>query len=449
MKVCGIIAEYNPFHNGHAWQLQYAKQNLGADYVIVCMSGDFVQRGTPAILDKYARTRMALEAGADLVIELPAANACGSAEFFASGGVSLMDALGVVDMLCFGCEMPEDDPEPFMTAARILNQEPESCKEALKSAGKQGLTYAQARAEALKKAVSEEMKADKNDRKASLKEYDLISLVSSPNNNLGVEYCRSLLSLGSSMTPCPVPRKGAAYNDGELSPDGFSSATSLRKLAAYLCSVDSESPHAFTNKGAGSPENIFGKLPQESFYTLLKQNVPEHCSAVLMDSLKNNQLIFPGDFDEILFDRLLRENENSITSYQDITPDLGRRIIHLRDEYRTFEQFAALVKTRNYTLTRIQRALCHILLGITETSHEAACARILGFRKESSAILTEIKKSSRIPLITRPSDCSALNEHALKDYQTTILASNLYEARASLKARQAFVNEYRKQLIIL
>ena len=202
MKVCGIIAEYNPFHNGHAWLLRYAKEQLGADYTVVCISGDFVQRGTPAVIDKYARTRMALSSGADLVIELPAANACGSAEFFASGGVSLLDALGTVDMLCFGCEMPGDDPIPFMTAARILNQESDIFKESLRNASAQGLSYARARAEALKKAVAEEM-IDSMDRlnsgskelgdctnklnaDANKLNEDLISLVSSPNNNLGV-----------------------------------------------------------------------------------------------------------------------------------------------------------------------------------------------------------------------------------------------------------------------
>ena len=147
MNICGIIAEYNPFHNGHAYQIQYTKDTLKADYVIIAMSGDFVQRGTPAILPKHVQAEMALREGADLVLELPTAAATASAEFFAQSGVALLDSLGVVDTLCFGSETGCVDA--FMELAAILVEEPEDYKNALKEGLSSGLSFPAARSHAV------------------------------------------------------------------------------------------------------------------------------------------------------------------------------------------------------------------------------------------------------------------------------------------------------------
>ena len=143
MKVVGIIAEYNPFHNGHAWQIREAQRLAGADFCIIAMSGDFVQRGAPAVFDKYTRTRMALCAGADLVLEIPPVFACGSAEDYASCGVALLDRLGIVDALCFGSECGQT--KPLMDLARILCREPEAYRKRLKEELKNGLSFPLAR----------------------------------------------------------------------------------------------------------------------------------------------------------------------------------------------------------------------------------------------------------------------------------------------------------------
>ena len=407
MKVCGIITEYNPFHTGHAYQLRFAREKLGADYIIVCMSGDFVQRGAPAVLDKYERTMSALTAGADLVFELPAANAVGSAEFFACGAVSLLDALGVVDCLCFGCEDENADPSSFLKTAAFLNAEVPSYREELKNALGSGLTFPDARTQALKEQGLQEE----------------ASLLSGPNNILGVEYCRSILKLGSTITPCPLHREGSGYHSEELSSSGFSSSSALRKMLFEISK---------------------GKADFSS-----EQALPEGLTPELVSAALEGRLIFPEDFDQILFYQLLRESWPGISEYQDVTPELGKRILQLRNRFAGFESFTADVKTKNYTYTRVQRSLLHILLGIKEARHTAGYARLLGFRKGSSSLLSEIRKKSRIPLISRPSGYSSLSPSALSDYNLTTNAANLYEAVRSLKTRQPFIHEYQRQMIIL
>ena len=147
MRTAGIIAEYNPFHRGHEYQIQYTKEKLGADYVIIAMSGDYVQRGTPALLAKHARADMALRCGADLVLELPVSVCTASAEAFAMGGVSLLDGLGVVDLLCFGSESGEISA--LKELAEILVEEPEKYKTLLRNFLSQGLSFPAARSQAL------------------------------------------------------------------------------------------------------------------------------------------------------------------------------------------------------------------------------------------------------------------------------------------------------------
>ncbi len=420
MKVCGIVAEYNPLHNGHVYQLKYVRDVLGADFIIVCISGDFVQRGEPAVVDKYIRARMALLAGADLVVEMPVQNACGSAEFFASGGVSVLDSLGVVDYLCFGAEDESADLGHFMNIASLLNEESSSFRDELKKAAAEGLTFALARERALKKSALEVLDTEK------------AGLLSSPNNILGVEYCKSLLKRKSSIVPVPLHRIGAGYHSESLDQSGFSSASAIRKLL-YKASP-----------GAESSEEIDGLFAE------LCTHIPEQCAVLLCERFGRNQLMFSEDFDQVLFCQLLKEDIPGIFEYQDVTEELGRRILKLRNEYRGFEQFAGLVKSRNYTLTRVRRALLHILLGIrnADVHHDAAFCRVLGFRKGSAALLSEIKQKSRIPLITRPSGY-ALSPEAEKQYMLHVQSSNIYEALVSQKAKLPFVHEFSRQLVIV
>ena len=229
MLVNAIIAEYNPFHNGHKYQLDTCKAQTGADYTIVVMSGDFTQRGAPALLPKHERARMALSAGADLVLELPLYYACGSAEYFANGAVSLLDKLGVVNFLSFGSE--NGDVKKLTEIAELLQNEPPAYREVLKQALKKGMTYPQARREALlscfPRPASLADRADGSctdtaddsypDTAESSLQAALDALLSAPNNILGIEYCRALLMRKSTITPFTIQRLGAAYHASSLS----------------------------------------------------------------------------------------------------------------------------------------------------------------------------------------------------------------------------------------
>ena len=215
MKTAGIIAEYNPFHKGHEYQIRYTKERLKADYVIVAMSGDYVQRGTPALISKHARAEMALRCGADLVLEMPVSISTASAEAFAMGGVSLLDSLDIVDILCFGSESGEISA--LKELAEILVEEPEEYKKLLKSFLSEGLTFPAARSQALTEYF-------KNPRNFSGDDFDgvltpllneVTQILNTPNNILGIEYCKAILRQGAAMQLLPLPRLGAAHGTAQ------------------------------------------------------------------------------------------------------------------------------------------------------------------------------------------------------------------------------------------
>ena len=229
MKVVGIIAEYNPFHRGHEYQIRYAKETLGADYVVIAMSGDFVQRGAPALMEKHVRAEMALLGGADLVLEMPVQTATASAEGFATGGVSLLDGLGVIDELCFGSEC--GDTEILMDVAEILVKEPYEYRDLLQQNLRAGMSFPAARSSALIGYIQEKIASGLNTLGTSSEYIGLV--LSSPNNILGIEYCKALLRLNSRIIPHALLRKGSGYHDTDfslLSDDKFPSASGIRNL---------------------------------------------------------------------------------------------------------------------------------------------------------------------------------------------------------------------------
>ena len=227
MNVTGIIAEYNPFHMGHLHQIKYIKEKLQSDYIVIAMSGDFVQRGAPGLLPKHIRAEMALRCGADLVLELPVQFSSASAEFFAHGGVSLLNGLGIVDQICFGSE--EGDTEGMLLAAKILNQEPAEYQELLQAYLKKGMSFPAARSKALNGYLSL--------LPGSTQQTVSPELLSSPNNILGIEYCRAILSLNSHIKPVTLKRKGSGYHEntlsGDNSPPHLPSAAFSRKQKTF------------------------------------------------------------------------------------------------------------------------------------------------------------------------------------------------------------------------
>lgn len=411
MKVNGIIAEYNPFHNGHLYQLNTAQKQTAADYTIIVMSGNFMQRGTPALLDKFARTQMALLCGADLVLELPAYYAVSSAEYFAMGAVTLLDKLGVVDTLCFGSEC--GDIGLLKKIAMPLATEPEEYIELLRRNLKEGFSFPTARTNAL--LQYDASLADDKDA------------FSSPNNILGIEYCKALLRRGSSIKPVTVKRSGAEYHDTALAAS-TSSATAIRQA-----------------------------ITEGADFSCLKKHIPKAAFTVLEDSLSKCNPVFANDYSSLLHYKLLQEQADGYERFLDVTPTLSDRIKNNLYEFKNFESFCDLLKRKDITHTRISRCLLHILLNIkTETmEHYLAMdytpyARILGFRRNSAPLLSAIKANSSIPLITKLADAEGiLDKQAYVMLKEEIQINQIYQSMLAQKNNGMMANEFRTPIVIV
>lgn len=435
MKVTGIIAEYNPFHKGHKYQIDYCKKKLNSDYVIVAMSGDYVQRGTPALLPKHVRAEMALRCGADLVLEMPVSVSTASAEAFAMGGVSMLDGLHIVDSLCFGSEYGE--VSALMELAEILVEEPEEYRQLLKEFLSNGLSFPSARCQALTEYFKNPHNFTGDDFDGVLTPLlnQIVQILNSPNNILGIEYCKALLRLKSNIKPVTLKRQGMGYHETLAETDGsdrfsctdgntFASASAIRELL----------------KATLTPETI----------SRIASQVPDEISLLLASSLQRNGFLTEDALDPLLSYCILKENADSFCSYLDVSRDLAERIMNRSNELNGFLQAASFLKTKELTQSRIQRALLHIILGIREVPATVPYARVLGFRRESSTLLKEIKDSSSIPLITKLADAnSLLDESGRSLLYETVFSSNLYEKLLCRKNGRKFVHEYQKQLVIL
>lgn len=435
MKVTGIIAEYNPFHKGHKYQIDYCKKKLNSDYVIVAMSGDYVQRGTPALLPKHVRAEMALRCGADLVLEMPVSVSTASAEAFAMGGVSMLDGLHIVDSLCFGSEYGE--VSALMELAEILVEEPEEYRQLLKEFLSNGLSFPSARCQALTEYFRNPHNFTGDDFDGVLTPLlnQIVQILNSPNNILGIEYCKALLRLKSNIKPVTLKRQGMGYHETLAETDGsdrfsctdgntFASASAIRELL----------------KATLTPETI----------SRIASQVPDEISLLLASSLQRNEFLTEDALDPLLSYCILKENADSFCSYLDVSRDLAERIMNRSNELNGFLQAASFLKTKELTQSRIQRALLHIILGIREVPATVPYARVLGFRRESSTLLKEIKDSSSIPLITKLADANSLLDESGRSFlYETVFSSNLYEKLLCRKNGRKFVHEYQKQLVIL
>lgn len=427
MKTVGLITEYNPFHNGHLHHIKEARRVTGADAVIVVMSGDYVQRGVPAIMPKSLRAEMALKCGASAVFELPVCYATGSAEYFAMGAVSLLDSLGVVDSICFGSEC--NDLETLSHVADILVREPDDYRSLLKKNLKKGVSFPSARHEAFLEYTHAPAYA---------------ALLNDPNNILGIEYLKSLKRLGSSMIPFTIRREGSHYHDLSLSAEHLSSASAIRSLLAYSGS----SIH--TEHSGGTFENTrFSSILGE-----LEDQVPSCCLELLKDYHRVQYPVYQNDFSIILKYKLLNKHPGNLVHYQDVSDELANRICAQLNNFFNYKQFAELLKTRETTRTRINRALLHIMLGTKKTDMSQYMenghhfyARLLGYRKDKSKVINRIAKESPLPLLARLSDSENLPSLGQKMLKNDILASNLYMSVITDKYKTAFQNEYRQGII--
>lgn len=411
MKVVGLITEYNPFHNGHLYHITKAKEVTGADYVVAVMSGDFVQRGAPALYTKYTRAAMALNSGADLVLELPSVYAVSSAEDFSMGAISLLDRLGIIDFVCFGSEC--GDVKPLSAIAGILRQQPKEYTMKLKEGLKSGLTFPEARNKALEPHLTHIS--------------DFHSIINSPNNILGIEYLKALDARDSSITPITITRSGSGYHDTTLTEE-FGSASAIRQI--LLSTSETE------------------KLR-------IQTQVPEF----VMNAVRTCTPIWPDDLSMICNYRLLSllHLGERLSGYVDVSEDLEDRIRHMTLEFSTFSQRIDQLKTRQLTYTRVSRALLHLVLGMKDCDLSAcknedyiSYARVLGFRRSSAPVMKQIKIHGSVPLVTKiinsHKNLSPAGQYSLDQ---DIYCSHLYQSLVQSKTGIPAKNEYSQPLAIL
>ena len=413
MKVMGIIAEYNPFHKGHAYQIAYAREQFGADYVVAVMSGDFVQRGAPAIVDKYTRAEMALRAGADAVFELPSYWAVASAEHFAGGAVTALDKLGIVDGVCFGCETP--DLEKMTKVARYLAKEPPEFQQKLRQYLQAGNAYPVARMQAMQACVAENEKPF------------VTKLLSSPNDILAIEYLKAIHKRKSKLEAVPIQRVGQAYHERNLPLDkqAYASASAIRQMV------------------------FEGKNEQ------IKDAIPKIAAEIFWEKVKQGLVLKENDFTAMLAYCLFCDTEYE--KNVDVTPELANRIRHLLPEYRSVTQFCEKLKTKEITYTRASRVLFHMLLQqhmeVYELAHELgeiAYLRLLGIRKESLTLLSEMKKHAAVPILCRQKEVEEVKRGAAgRLLRQDQLASALYRSIQMQKTNIMCIEEERRPLRIV
>lgn len=360
MNITGIITEYNPFHNGHLYHLNSAKEVTNCDGIICIMSGNFVQRGEPALIDKWKRAEMALLNGVDLVIELPTFYALSSAEFFASGAIKILNSIGVVNNIFFGSE--SGNIELLHKIAKLLTFESDILKDSIKENLKTGVTYAKARELSLINILNED---------------SLAEVLSNSNNILGIEYIKALLKINSTIIPLTMKREGSNYNDKELSTI-FSSATSIRKNLKNGKDLSSLNP--YMPKGS---LNILSNLIKSNYPFVFEEEIYKYVKYKLLTNCVNFNNLF--DAKEGLDNKFLKEIYFS-SSYEDLI-------------FR--------VKSKRYTYTKISRLITQIFLSLDNYSANELIkdtnlyARVLAFNNTGKLILKEMKKNSTIPIITK------------------------------------------------
>lgn len=449
MKVVGLITEYNPFHNGHKYHIEEARRITDADYCIAVMSGSFVQRGAPAVIDKYSRTRMALLNGVDLVLELPVCFSTASAEYFAHGAVSLLDKLGVVDYICFGSEY--GDIDILTKAAKLLLFESGLFDECIQACLKEGKSYPAARSAAMLRAIRANQSLSLSDSEAQL----LCQVINEPNNILGIEYIKAIHRLNSGIKPVTIRRISAHYHERELA--GQRAAVSVKE-----CRFGADLPAANINSPAISSATAIRSSILDSNITdinleKIKSSVPDSVYRILRESYLKNFPITEEDLSLLLYYRLIYEDRQSLCKYMDVSDDLADKIRNVHNLNCSIDQFCKAVKSKNYTRTRINRALLHIVLNIKKCSVDAYCqngyaqyARILGIKKESSQLLRLIKKNGSLPVITKLSRANSILDPLGRQMLTEdISASHLYNRIVYSKYKYDIPNEYKHGICIL
>lgn len=375
MKNASIIAEYNPFHLGHQWQVACTREKLVPGGGIVCvMSGHWVQGADCAITDKWTRARLALQGGVDLVLELPTPWALSSAESFARGAVEILSATGVVDLLSFGSE--EGEVAPLQAAATCLDSE--EYRQNLRQYLEEGISFPAARQRAVQTILGGEG-----------------DCLSNPNNNLGVEYLRAIARLNSPMQAMTVLRRGAGHGSGELV-EGFASATEIRRR---LRGNDWSGAESFM------PQGTMDVLKEEDCASL------NRCEVAILAKL-----------------RTMDEGDWSALPDSGAGEGLPLRLMDCARKATSVEEFLTLAKTKRYTHARLRRLLLWAFLGVRAEEKPAhpPYLRVLGMNERGRTMLKEMKGKATLPIITKPASVRSLGEDAQRLFEMESRYTDLY-----------------------
>ncbi|WP_352419972.1 nucleotidyltransferase [Proteiniborus sp.] len=379
MKIVGLITEYNPFHNGHLYHLNESKRITNSEYSVAIMSGNFLQRGEPALVDKWTRAKMAVDNGVDLVIELPIIYACQSAELFAFGAIKILDSMGCIDSVCFGSELGDIQLLNYIT--KILYYEPDSYVKSLKSALEQGFSYPKAIEYALINYLKESSTIDTS---------IISNIISNPNNILSIEYLKALNRIGSEIKPYTIKRKQSRYHDKSLT-GSISSATAIRE-------------QIINNSWM---ENIKHTVPPIT-YKHLKNFYSE-----------NNDFNSLNNFSVILLYLLRNTTSEKLKNIIDVTEGLENRIISCSNNHSNIYEILNCMNTKRYTTTRLKRILIHLLINLNKdifnnlNLHGPQYIRILGMSAKGIKIIKQAKRTSSLPIITKFADYIMLNNEIL------------------------------------
>ncbi len=350
MRVCGVIAEYDPFHKGHLFHLSRARELTGADFMVCVLGGAFSQRGEAMLFHTFDRARMALENGFDLAVGMPLSFSCAQANRFARGGVGILHQMSLVSHLSFGCET--DRLDWLETAAGIMNRPDSGYVMKLR----EGLAAGQSFAKAQGKALSEAM--------PDLPE----SLISSPNFILGLSYLRELKRRDSLMIPIPVPRSGSYHS---LDGGPLASASAVRSMLMK-----------------GDEEGAMAACPEPS-------------GLIIRQALASGQIHPPDGLDRALIASLISDSRKALRRSPEIAEGLEQRIHQMARRAATRRELISLVKSKRYPYARISRALSHLLTGASDFPEIPEYARLLGFRKRAVPLLSALAKTG-FPIIDRP-----------------------------------------------
>lgn len=395
MKVTGIIAEYDPFHNGHSYHIKKAREMTGADAIVVVMSGHFTQRGMPAFFRRDARVRMAVDGGADLVIELPYIYACNSSHEFARGAAGILNGIGCVDALVFGAET--DDMDTLGKAARAAAGTDDRSSAYIKEEMKNGVSYPEALTRSVEKIYGAQTAA----------------VLREPNNLLGIEYMKALRELGSGIKPFIVGRRSAAHGESlemlheRKQEQRIASGTAVRK-AVYA-------------GGARAAEML---VPDTSFSIISGYERSSGFSFTeYRDKIKKNMF-------ELLKYKIITSDESELAEVYGVVEGLENRLKSCISGAEDIDELIDSVKSKRYTRARISRTLMHLLINLRttdfETLRETYCARVLGFSPTGGKLLRLMSESSAIPVFSNLSRLDKRSPEAARVLKYDMRASDVY-----------------------